>query len=152
MDIIFLGAANPEIVRVIKAVERTMPNLNVIGFIDNDPQKKGISFFGYPVFGGFECLDNMEKEKVLFVNLITGSTRVRYETSQYMASKGCIFTNFIHPSVDLKMVKMGVGNYIQEGVIIQAEAEIGNNCSIHIGALVAHETKIGDTLYLWHTL
>jgi len=150
MNIIFLGAANPETGRMIKAVERAQPNLKVLGFIDNDPKKKGTTFLGYPVFGGFEILDEVMKDDVYFVNLITGSTKTRYETSRYMAQKGCRFTNFIHPSVDLTMTTMGVGNYIQEGVIIQADARIGNNSSIHIGALVAHEVTIGDSVFIAH--
>jgi sugar O-acyltransferase (sialic acid O-acetyltransferase NeuD family) len=150
MHIIFLGAANPETGRMIKAVEKSKPNFKVIGFIDNDPLKKETNFLGYPVFGGFECLDQFNKDEIYFVNLITGSTKVRYETSKYMVIKGCRFSNFIHPSVDLTMVRIGVGNYIQEGVIIQAEADIGNNCSFHIGALIAHEVKIGHSVFVAH--
>jgi sugar O-acyltransferase (sialic acid O-acetyltransferase NeuD family) len=150
MNIIFLGAANPETGRMIKAVEKSTANFKVIGFIDNDPQKKGAMFLGYPVFGGFECLDQYVQDDVYFVNLITGSTRVRYETSLHMSKNGCKFTNFIHPSVDLTMAKVGTGNYIQEAVIIQAEAEIGDNCSIHMGSLVAHEVKIGHSVFIAH--
>lgn len=150
MKVVFLGANNPETGRMIKAVERNQPNFKVFGFIDNDPNKKGSEFLGYPVFGGFEVLEEILKNDVYFVNLITGSTKTRYETSLYMITKGCRFTNFIHPSVDLTMVKIGTGNYIQEGVIIQADAEIGNNCSIHIGALVAHEVKIGNSVFVAH--
>jgi sugar O-acyltransferase (sialic acid O-acetyltransferase NeuD family) len=150
MKVIFLGAANPETGRMIKAVEKSTADFKVIGFIDNDPRKKGTFFLGYPVFGGFECLDKDVQGDTYFVNLITGSTKVRYETSLYMANSGCRFANFIHPSVDLTMTRTGTGNYIQEAVIIQAEAEMGDNCSIHIGSLVAHEVKIGHSVFIAH--
>mgnify|MGYP006192586979 CR=1 FL=1 len=39
-------------------------------------------------------------------------------------------------------VELGTGNYIQESVILQAEVSVGENCSIHIGTLVGHETTI----------
>lgn len=152
MDVVFLGAVNPETERMIRAVHSAQPNFNVLGFIDNDPDKKGKIFLGYPVFGGFDVLDEVMKmsENVYFINLITGSTKIRYETSLYLAQKGCTFTNFIHPSIDLSMTIIGVGNYIQEGVIIQADACIGNNSSIHIGSLIAHESKIGDSVFIAH--
>jgi len=150
MKVIFLGAANPETGRMIKALESAQPNFKVLGFIDNDPKKKGTTFLGFPVFGGFEILDELINDDVYFVNLITGSTRIRYETSRYMVKKGCKFTNFVHPSIDLTMTRMGVGNYIQEGVIIQAGASIGNNSSIHIGALVAHEVTVGNSVFIAH--
>jgi sugar O-acyltransferase (sialic acid O-acetyltransferase NeuD family) len=151
MKIVFLGAANPETKRMILAVQRADPSFEVLGFLDNDPARKGIEFLGYPVFGGFEVLDRFAGEAdVRFVNLITGSTKTRYETSLEMARKGCRFANFLHPSVELTMTTLGVGNYLQEQVIIQAEVEIGDNSSIHIGTLVGHETKIGSSVFLAH--
>jgi len=150
MDIVFLGAANPETGRMIKAVEQCQPNFNVIGFLDNDPKKKGNIFLNYPVLGGFEILDTLVNENIYFVNLITGSTKTRYETSRFMASKGCRFANFIHPTVNLLMTHIGVGNYIQEGVILQAETHIGNNSSIHIASLIGHESTIGDSVFIAH--
>jgi sugar O-acyltransferase (sialic acid O-acetyltransferase NeuD family) len=150
MKVVFLGAANPETGRMIKAVQAGQPDFRVLGFIDNDPRKRGTTFLGYPVFGGLGVLDELIKDDVYFVNLITGSTKARYETSLCMARKGCKFTNFIHPSVDLTMAVLGLGNYIQEGVIMQADGEIGNNSSIHMGTLVAHEVKIGNSVFIAH--
>jgi sugar O-acyltransferase (sialic acid O-acetyltransferase NeuD family) len=150
MKVIFLGAANPETERMIRAVQRVQPDFRVLGFIDNDPHKKGTEFLGYPVFGGFEVLDDLLKDDVYFVSLITGSTKTRYETSRHMAQKGCRFANFIHPSVDLTMTEIGVGNYIQEAVIVQAGVRIGNNSSIHIGSMVGHEATIGHSVFIAH--
>lgn len=150
MKLVLLGAANPETGRMIRALERTEPNFEVAGFIDNDPAKKGTRFLGYPVFGGFEVLDQLPLKELCFVNLITGSTRTRYETSLEMARRGCRFGNFIHPSVDLCMVRMGLGNYVQEGVILQADVSLGDNSSIHIGTLVGHETRIGHSVFIAH--
>jgi sugar O-acyltransferase (sialic acid O-acetyltransferase NeuD family) len=103
-----------------------------------------------PVFGGFESVDSLLEQDVHFVNLITGSTRVRYETSRELARRGCRFANLIHPSVDLTMVSVGVGNYLQESVIVQAEVSIGDNSSIHMGTLVGHETRIGNSVFIAH--
>jgi sugar O-acyltransferase (sialic acid O-acetyltransferase NeuD family) len=135
---------------MIKAVERVQPNFQVKGFIDNDPQKKGKTFLGYPIFGGFEVIDNINDEDTFFINLITGSTKTRYETSKTLTQKGCKFTNFIHPNIDLTMTKLGTGNYIQEGVILQANVQLGNNSSIHMGSLISHEDKIGNSVFIAH--
>jgi len=150
MKVVFLGAANPETGRMIKAIEKVQLEFQVKGFIDNDPKKKGKKFLGYPVFGGFEIVDDINDEETYFINLITGSTKTRYETSKVLALKGCKFTNFIHPNVDLTMTNLGVGNYIQESVILQAEVQIGNNSSIHMGSLISHENKIGNSVFIAH--
>ena len=152
MKVVFLGAANPETGRMIAAVRRAQANFEVLGFLDNDPEKKGTRFLDYPVFGGFEMLGEVLAPDVFVINLITGSTRTRYETSLHMAREGARFANFVHPSVDLTMTRMGVGNYIQEGVMIQAEASIGNNVSIHMGALIAHEVQVGHSVFIAHAV
>ena len=150
VEIVFLGASNPETGRMIRSIQQIDPNFQVAGFIDNDPAKRGTEFLGYPVFGGLEALDDLLRRDLYFVNLITGSTRARYETSLELARRGCRFANFIHPSVELTMVELGVGNYVQEGVILQAAVTMGDNSSIHMGTLVGHESTIGNSVFIAH--
>lgn len=150
MEVVLLGAANPETERIIRAVQRAQPNFRVRGFIDNDQAKWGTEFVGYPILGGFDVLDDLVRDGIYFVNLITGSTRTRFETSRVMAERGCQFTNLIHPGIDLTLTEIGVGNYIQEAVILQAGVHVGNNSSIHMGTLVGHETTVGDSVFIAH--
>jgi sugar O-acyltransferase (sialic acid O-acetyltransferase NeuD family) len=148
MKMILIGAKNPETIRVINAVKRSTPNIEILGFLDNDIDKKGKYFYGMPILGGFELLDDYVGKDIYFLNLITGSTTIRYETSKALADKGLKFENLIHPSVDLTMTKIGVGNYIQENVIIQGECQIGNNSAINAGSIIAHETIIGNSVFV----
>jgi sugar O-acyltransferase (sialic acid O-acetyltransferase NeuD family) len=150
MKVVLFAASNPETARVIRAVRRVQPDFDVIGFLDNDPAKKGATFCGLPVFGGFDVLEKHALGDVRVVNLHTGGTRVRYETSRHMAERGCKFTNLIHPSVDLDMVTVGVGAYVQEAVVLQAGVSLGDNSSVHIGAMIGHETRIGNSVFIAH--
>lgn len=151
MEYVFLGAKNPETGRIIRAAQRADPEFRVRAFLDNDPTRHG-SFLGYPVIGGFEKLTDDLIRGCVFVNLITGSTRARYETSTVLANRGCRFGNFIHPSVDLEGCEVGRGNYIQSGVIVQAGVRIGNNSSVHMAALVAHEVTLGHSVFVAHAV
>jgi sugar O-acyltransferase (sialic acid O-acetyltransferase NeuD family) len=150
MKTCFLGASNPETLRMVAALKRAGSHIDVIGFLDNDPSKWGSDFWGHPVLGGTEQVARLAADDVCFVNLITGSTRARYATTQEILRQGGNLGNFIHPSVDLAMTRLGLGNYIQEAVILQAEVEIGDNSSIHMGAKVGHETKIGSSTFIAH--
>lgn len=150
MNIIFIGANNPETVRMMHAVKEKDENINFLGFIDNDPGKKGQTFLGLPVFGGFEVAEKFIKKGNYFVNLITRDCITRLETSLAISKMGGQFTNFIHPSVNLEMVRMGVGNYIQEGVILQANVLIRNNSSVHMASLIGHESSIGHSVFIAH--
>jgi len=150
MKIILVGASNPEVKRLIIAIQKYRQDFEVLGFIDNDQDKKGKEFVGFPVFGGFEILDRFREPDTYFVNLITRDSLTRFETSKFLANSGCQFTNLIHPSVDLTMVEIGVGNYIQEGCILQAGVRIGNNSSTGALVHVGHESTIGNSVFLAH--
>lgn len=152
MKIYLLGAANPETIRVIRAVQRATPNLEFPGLLDNDPAKRDTIFHGIPVLGGLDLVPSLRGENVAFVNLITGSTKVRHQTTRQIVEGGGRLANLIHPSIDLTMTKLGVGLYLQEGVLLQAEVELGDNTSVHIGAVIGHESKVGQSVFIAHAV
>lgn len=152
MSLILIGAANPESIRMIAAIRRVNPKFSVRGFLDNDPAKHGVVFHGYPVLGGSECVSELAAQGAKFVNLITGSTVARYQVTRDAIMHGATLSNFIHPSIDLTMTNLGVGLYIQESVVIQAEVEVGDNASIHIGTMVGHESRIGHSAFIAHAV
>lgn len=149
MNVYLLGAANPESIRMIHAVQRFTPNLE-FAFLDNNPAKHGTSFYGFPVVGGVDRVSDVKGKNVRFVNLITGSTLTRYETTCQIVEAGGVLGNFLHPGIDLTMTRIGEGNYLQEGVMLQAEVSLGDNSSIHMGALIGHETRIGHSVFIAH--
>jgi sugar O-acyltransferase (sialic acid O-acetyltransferase NeuD family) len=150
MRLVCIGANNPESVRIMNKVRGKDAAVEVLGFVDNDPAKRGTDFHGLPVFGGFECIPDLLAPDVRFVNLITRDTVTRFVTSRQVHELGGRFANLIHPDVDLEMVRMGVGNYVQERVVLQAMVTIGNNASVHIGSMVGHETHIGNSVFIAH--
>jgi len=152
MKIYLLGASNPETIRVIRAIQRVTPNVLFAGLLDNDPNKKNTDFHGLPVVGGLELIPELKSDDTRFVNLITGSTRVRHETTSMILKAGGELANLIHPSIDLTMTQLGVGLYLQESVILQAGVVIGDNSSIHMGALVGHESIIGNSVFIAHAV
>lgn len=150
MNLVCLGASNPETLRVVNAVERADREFRFLGFVDNDEKRWGSKFCGYPVFGGMQKVEQLAKAGAVFCNLITRDCITRYETTKSLVEHGASLADLIHPSVDLEMVTLGVGNYIQEAVILQAGVRIGNNSSIHIGSLIGHETTIGNSTFIAH--
>ncbi|VVO09607.1 acetyltransferase [Pseudomonas fluorescens] len=147
MKIYLLGAANPEAVRMMGAVQRSAPNME-FAFLDNDPAKHGTVFYGVPVIGGTDRVADLQGPDTYFVNLITRDTQTRYETTCQIVEAGGELGNFVHPGIDLTMTRMGVGNYLQEGVIIQAEVSLGDNSSISYGSLIGHEGRIGNSVFM----
>ncbi|MEH6639986.1 MAG: acetyltransferase [Porticoccaceae bacterium] len=152
MKYFFLGASNPETIRMIHALEKSVPSFEVGGFLDNEKKLHGKYFHGYPILGGSNKVKELKSNNVRFVNLITRDSILRYKTTQDIINFGGLLGNFIHPSVDLALVELGLGNYFQEGVIIQAGVKIKNNCSIHMGSLIGHETLISSDTFIAHAV
>lgn len=148
MKFICFGANNPESVREIEAIITRDPNLDFLGFIDDAKSKWGTQFYGYPVLGGRDLVHDLNNDGVVFCNLICRNCVDRYETTRFLTENGCKLINLVHPTVSLEMVHLGVGNYIQENVLLQAEVTVGNNASIHAGSTIAHETTIGNSVFI----
>ena len=150
MNVYLVGAKNPETRRQVLAQQSADPGFVVAGFIDNDPSKRGTTFLDLPVLGGVDVVSQLlvDDPDARFVNLITGSTAARFQVSLQLAELGCVFTNLIHPEVDLTDVSVGTGNYVQNGVVVQAGALIGDNVGLHFRSLIAHETTIGSSSFV----
>jgi sugar O-acyltransferase (sialic acid O-acetyltransferase NeuD family) len=147
---VILGAKNPEIMRLYESCKEANPSLELVGFLDNDPAKHGREFLGYPIFGGHEALASAELNGIGVLNAITGDARVRKATTEQVLQYDVHLINLIHPSVDLRYVKLGAGLYIQEAVVIQSDVTLADNVSIHIGTMVGHETMVGDSTFIAH--
>lgn len=148
MKIIGLGANNPHTIKIINRIKKSNPVFNFIGFIDNDVSKWNTNFYSYPVLGGYDSIQQINRDETFFCNFISQNTLVRYETTLELIKRNVKLTNVIDPSVDIDMVKMGVGNFIQENVILQANVEIGDNTAIHLNSSISHDTKIGNSSFI----
>jgi sugar O-acyltransferase (sialic acid O-acetyltransferase NeuD family) len=143
MKIYLIGAKNPESARMAA-------NFNCMGYLDSTPEKKGADFYGHKVHGWTEVMEEINDPDVKFLSMVTGTTENRKKSYDAIKECGGEFVTLVHPSVNTVGVKYGEGCWIQENVVLQAEVELGINVSIHIGALVGHETKIGDHSFIAH--
>jgi sugar O-acyltransferase (sialic acid O-acetyltransferase NeuD family) len=145
MKIYLIGAKNPESARMAQ-------NFNCMGFLDSTPEKKGTMFHGFKVHGWTEVMEEINGPDVRFLSMVTGSAKSRKKSYDAIKEAGGEFVSLLHPSVNTAMVKYGVGCWIQESVVLQAEVELGINVSIHIGAMIGHETKIGNHCFIAHAV
>ena len=145
---LILGANNPEVVRLFECFKEANLDWKLVGFLDNDPQKKGGNFIGYKVFGGYEVIKQEAFKDCYVVNAITRDCRTRKMTTDQLLSCGAKLTNLIHPNVNLSYVKYGKGLFIQESVILQADVIVEDNVAINMGSLIGHESFIGESTFI----
>ncbi|WP_159800593.1 NeuD/PglB/VioB family sugar acetyltransferase [Flavobacterium sp. MK4S-17] len=135
---------------------------DVLGFLDDNPEKHGKIFYGREVLGAVSSIDNYLSDD-LSVVIGIANPQAKKKTAELLSSKGLDFPNFISKNVWLsRQVSIGKGiilypgvsvNYeteIQDFVIMNMNCAIGHNCTISRfsslapGVNLAGFTKLGE--------
>jgi sugar O-acyltransferase (sialic acid O-acetyltransferase NeuD family) len=123
----------------------------IVGITDLK-KKIGEKVCGLPIIGTDDVLEYYPKKGVKFCIIALGSIgnlNVRINLYNKIRKFGFKFPNIIHThSIVSKFTKIGEGNYIAAGAIINAGVSIGNNCIINTGAIIDHDCKIGDFVHI----
>ena len=120
-----------------------------IGFLDdNKANAKTRELFGHKIVGGFDYLSQLDASDVFVVNSIARSAAIRASSTIRLQSYNARFANLCCDSLDLSMVKTGIGNIIGTDVIIEPNVKIGNHNIILSGTTIAHDTTIGNNNFI----
>lgn len=144
-DLISVGTGGIDFIRLIEDINSEKKVFNFLGFLEKDESKIGTELLGYPILGSDELLLK-EFSHCSVVNNVMNTPRIHAEVTNnlkniYHVTK---FPNLIHPSIDMRFVKIGKGNIIYALSDFGSLVEIGD-FNIMYGASVAHESIIGDS-------
>lgn len=141
--IIGAGGLGKEVADLI----RCMNQFEIVGFLDDDPGKRGILVNQIPVLGGIEKLKELPNVQCLAIAI--ANPKVKKRLFQIAATDGFLFPNLIHPSVTLGSdVMMGQGNIICAGTILSTEVCLHDFITINPHCGIGHES----TLHSYSTL
>ncbi|MBR3753946.1 MAG: acetyltransferase [Clostridia bacterium] len=121
---------------------------NILGFIDDDPEKLGEIINGYPVVGDTAWL--LERSKEICVAVAVGNPAVRRKIVEKLRANANIsFPNIIAPDVRIsEFVKLGEGCIICYANIITVNIEIGDFFLSNRCCTIGHDCVIGDYVTL----
>jgi UDP-N-acetylbacillosamine N-acetyltransferase len=143
--IIFLGAGGIAIVAAEIARSR---GLEIVGFLDDRPEKAGTLFCGAPILGNFDMLPALRRDVPQAV-VAFGHCQGRIHVAHKVLSYGFSLPNLIHPSAVISQdASIGQGAIIMPGAIVNAGTRIGSNIILNTAASVDHECSIGDGVHL----
>jgi len=154
-DIVIIGAGNfgREVAQLIRDINLDKIQWNLLGYIDETPEKQNILINNIPVLGGPEWLEENISSKVCSVFAI-GNPRSKYQLIQKLKTCNMDFPNLIHPDAAYSdYLEIGCGNIICWGCFISVNVKIGNHVSINPGCGIGHDAVIMDysTLY-WNVI
>lgn len=139
MNIVLFGAGAHAHV-VIDIIEKEKKN-KIVGLIDSK-KEVGSKFDDYLIIGRQENLKSLIKEYNIEAGIVCiGDNYWRGRVVSHIADEvpEFKFVNAIHPSCIIgKGVKIGSGNVIMGGVIINPNAQIGDHCIINTNSSLEH--------------
>ena len=116
-----------------------------IGFLDDNPQLAGARFHEVPVLGPLSKLGELGDVRV--VNGI-GSVRNFWRKPAIIAAATKArerYLTFVHPSATVSpFAQIGIGSVLLQGVVVGADARVGDHVMVLPLSIVSHDAQIGD--------
>jgi len=144
-DLVVLGVGFPDIIQTIEDINQDTKIYNLLGFIDDNPEFKDKTIYDYPVLGTMEWLRN--RSHVYVVNTVAKNMTIRKNSTIKLNNLNANFLNIIHPTVNTKYTKIGLGNILCKNVYLEAQSVIGSHCMLLPNVTIGHDTSINDNCF-----
>ena len=146
-NIVILGAGGDgrNIIDIITEINSITEKYNLLGFLDDDPNKQDKIFNGYPVLGKLADIDKFKDSS--FITMI-GSVRKRYSRKKAIARlkiEDERLARLIHPHATVsKSARILNGVVLFPGVRVHANVKIGRYVRLHSNVSIGHDSIIED--------
>ena len=126
---------------------------NIIGFLDDSPEKQGKEYFGYKVLGHFNDVE-MVRNKFNITTFLIGLADHRHMMIRDRVFRKCMSLGLkpgesIHRNANiLKSANLQQGAFIMPNVYIGVNVSVGVNSSIHVGVSILEDVKIGNNVLI----
>lgn len=118
----------------------------IIGLVDDAPERHGQEFCGYRVLGGQEILAQHRRCPIL---IAIGDNTTRKKLQESVKALGYELATAVHPSAQLgRDVSVGPGTVIMAQVAINSGTVIGEGVIVNTGATIDHDCRIGDFAHI----
>ena len=147
MKIVVYGAGGHAKV-VLDVIEKSGA-YTIAGLLDDSAELAGEMRSGYRVLGGDAIFRGLIEGGVKGMVVALGDNVRRRAVFHSACAAGFELISAIHPSVILGgRVKVGAGSVLVAGVVVNVDAEIGDNVIVNTSASVDHDCQIGAHVHL----
>ena len=128
---------------ILREARRHGGGYDVLGFLDDAPQKQGGQIGGLPVLGGLNWIHSHGRSDIGYVIGIS-DTRAKLGITQSLSGASLTFISAIHPSANIATgVRMAPGVVLNAGVAIAYDASIGEHVTVNLNATIGHDCVVG---------
>ncbi len=136
------GGMGREVAETVLARSEADGSLELIGFVDDDPDAVGTQIHGIPVVGDGTWVREHPGVPVV---LGIGHPRIRHQVVHKVLGMGGEWQTVIHPSVKVApSAKVGTGAVIFAGCVLSSDATVGAYSYVNYNAVVCHDAVVSD--------
>lgn len=145
-DIVIVGAGGhgKDIAQLIRDINRSFPRWNLLGYMDDDPDKTGRAVNGYRVLGTTELLER-EAYRNVYVVCAIGGAKARKKAVERLQRRypHLRFPALVHPTAVVgDRTRIGAGVTIGALSVVSTDVTVGDHALIHYGCTVGHDCVI----------
>jgi sugar O-acyltransferase (sialic acid O-acetyltransferase NeuD family) len=116
---------------------------DVLGFLDDSPDKQGIEIAGLPVLGRLDWIHEGHRPEIRYVMGIAG-TRAKHSIARRLDGRSLTFVSLIHPSAFVANgVRVSPGALINAGAAIAYDTCIEAHTTVNLNATIGHDCVLG---------
>jgi len=140
------GGHAREIADVVRACIDSGQAFDLLGFLDDDERRHGMSLVDLPVLGGQPWLhDHPDVAVVLGVGSPASKRRIATQLQERQAR----FASVVHPRAEItRYVELGPGVVITAGVVLTNRIVLGAHVHLNRLCTVGHDCVVGDYCHI----
>jgi sugar O-acyltransferase (sialic acid O-acetyltransferase NeuD family) len=146
--LVIYGAANPEIVKLVDAINERKEIWEIIGFLDDVKKGEVTSYMGYPILGGEESITEYGNKDCSFINNVFSTTHNRQLVREKLDKFRVNYATLVSPGVDTRYVHIGADCVILEGVVLGTNVSIGNHVMVRANSTISHDAMVGTYVFV----
>lgn len=149
MKVVIAGAGSYG--QVYSEYLREQSRFEVVGFLDDDPEKKGEEINLIPVLGSTTQMSMLDELGVEGLFAPIGNSDARLRILKEAGAQGIRTPNFIHETAvvaENSLPSENQGVYVLPGSIVMPFVEFDDFVMISMGVKIAHHTKWGEGAFV----
>lgn len=148
--IVLLGAGGHarEVADIVRHRAGVDAGIELLGFIDEDPEAWGMVRDGVPVLGGWSWFDDRNREDIR-VTCAVGSPETGRRLAAQAERLGLHFAQVISPLAWVSpgaVMERGVTLFPQ--VVVNTGTTLHEHCIVNVGATISHDCDIGTHTFV----
>jgi sugar O-acyltransferase (sialic acid O-acetyltransferase NeuD family) len=141
------GGFGRETIEVVRAINDASPapRWDLLGFLDDDPARRGERIGGIPVLGGAAQLAQLDGARAVVCTGHPGNFASKRAIVERLGLGPERYATLVHPAAVVPAsCRLGAGTVVLAGAVLTTDVEIGAHVGVMPQAVLTHDDRVAD--------